>query len=104
MPSGTTKRKRGADTTPDEPAEAVTPATVAEETPTVSGSRKRRSTQPPDRPKRRPQALPVLVVDETVLLPHMSIPFPIEDEEAALVIDRASRMPNRQILVLTERP
>ena len=79
-------------------------APVAEETPAVSGTRKRRSTQRPDRPKRRPQALPVLVVDETVLLPHMSIPFPIEDEEAALVIDRASRMPNRQILVLTERP
>ena len=48
-------------------------------------------------------SLPVLVVDETVLLPHMSIPYPIEDEEAALVIEEASRIPLRQVLVLTER-
>ena len=54
-------------------------------------------------PRRRPIALPVLVVDETVLLPHMSIPYPIEDDESALVIDRSLRMPLRQVLVLTER-
>jgi ATP-dependent Lon protease len=54
-------------------------------------------------PRRRPTVLPVLVVDETVLLPHMSIPYPIEDDEAAMVIDRSLRMPLRQVLVLTER-
>ncbi len=54
-------------------------------------------------PGSRPIALPVLIVDETILLPHMSIPFPIEDDEAALVLDRASRLPLRQVLVLTER-
>src|SRR5688500_3971182 len=48
--------------------------------------------------------LPVLVVDETLLLPHMSIPFPIEDEEAARVVERASRGEHRHVLVLTERP
>jgi hypothetical protein len=48
--------------------------------------------------------LPVLVVDETLLLPHMSIPFPIEDEETARVVDRASRSELRHVLVLTERP
>ena len=48
--------------------------------------------------------LPVLVVDETLLLPHMSIPFPIEDEEAAKVVERASRGEHRHVLVLTERP
>ncbi|HEX5992239.1 MAG TPA: hypothetical protein VFY70_06685, partial [Thermomicrobiales bacterium] len=48
--------------------------------------------------------LPVLVVDETLLLPHMSIPFPIEDEEAAKVVERASRSEHRHVLVLTERP
>ncbi len=47
--------------------------------------------------------LPVLVVDETILLPHMSIPFAIEDEEASMVLDRAMRLPSRQVLVLTER-
>ncbi|HEV2109580.1 MAG TPA: endopeptidase La [Thermomicrobiales bacterium] len=54
--------------------------------------------------KARPIALPVLVVDETLLLPHMSIPYPIEDEESAMVIERASRMPSHLLLVLTERP
>jgi ATP-dependent Lon protease len=34
----------------------------------------------------------------------MSIPFPIEDEEAARVVDRASRGEHRHVLVLTERP
>jgi ATP-dependent Lon protease len=48
--------------------------------------------------------LPVLVVPETLLLPHMSIPYPIEDEESAMVLDRATRMEPRQVLVLTERP
>jgi ATP-dependent Lon protease len=67
-------------------------------------ARKRRTTKRTERPRPRPIMLPVLVVDETVLLPHMSIPFPIEDEEAAAVLDRAARMPGRQVLVLTERP
>jgi ATP-dependent Lon protease len=48
--------------------------------------------------------LPVLVVAETILLPHMSIPFPIEDEEAARVVERATRGESRHVLVLTERP
>src|SRR5215211_4831470 len=56
-----------------------------------------------DRPRRRRIALPVLVVDETLLLPHMSIPYPVEDEESAMVLDRAMRMTPRQVLVLTER-
>ena len=67
------------------------------------------------KPKRKPRgrsrtklgpeiSLPVLVVDETSLLPHMSIPFPIEDDESAMVIDRAMRTPSRLVLVLTERP
>ena len=57
-------------------------------------------------PSRKPPyvLLPVLVVDETLLLPHMSIPFPIEDEEAARVVERASRGEHRHVLVLTERP
>ncbi|MEJ7838022.1 MAG: endopeptidase La [Thermomicrobiales bacterium] len=57
------------------------------------------------RGSRKPKllALPVLITDETVLLPHMSIPYPIEDEETALAVDRAMRMNPRHILVLTER-
>jgi ATP-dependent Lon protease len=52
----------------------------------------------------RPVALPALVVDETLLMPHMSIPYPIEDDETAMVIERAMRMHPRQLLVITERP
>ena len=82
--------------------EVIEPVDSAQVPPTPV--RKRRAAARTDRPKKRPIALPVLVVDETVLLPHMSIPFPIDDDEAAQVIDRASRMPLRQVLVLTERP
>ncbi len=69
--------------------------------PRAKSKRVRDSAAKPTR--RRSTLLPVLVVDETILLPHMSIPYPIEDDEAAMVIDRSLRMPLRQVLVLTER-
>lgn len=47
--------------------------------------------------------LPVIVMDETVLLPHMSLPLPIEDEEAGGAITAATNA-DRQVLLLTERP
>ena len=56
------------------------------------------------RARRDELVLPTLVVDETILLPHMSIPFPIEDEEAHMVFDVASRMPHRLVLLISERP
>jgi ATP-dependent Lon protease len=60
-------------------------------------------------PRRKKQAkeslaLPVIITDETILLPHMSIPYPVEDDETARAIDRAMRMTPRYVLVLTERP
>ena len=50
-------------------AEAAAPAK-----PRATRSRKKSTTRKPPY-----VLLPVLVVDETILLPHMSIPFPIED-------------------------
>jgi ATP-dependent Lon protease len=69
---------------------------------TVKAPVKRTSTKG-KRNRKKPLALPVLVVDETFLMPHMSIPYPIEDDESAMVIDRAWRMNPRQVLVLLER-
>lgn len=67
--------------------------------PRTTRSRSRKTVRKP------PQVmLPVLVVAETILLPHMSIPFPIEDEESARVVERATRGESRHVLVLTERP
>ena len=100
MPFGAkTKKSEVQDAPPVAEAEVTTSTTDA-----PAPVRKRRAAPRTERPKKRPMALPVLVVDETVLLPHMSIPFPIDDDESAMVIDRASRMPLRQVLVLTERP
>lgn len=79
------------------------PVTPVEETPKPRSKSKRTRDGSTKTPRRRSTLLPVLVVDETVLLPHMSIPYPIEDDEAAMVIDRSLRMPLRQVLVLTER-
>jgi len=106
MPSGTNSKKTTTRANEQPPTDGAVP-TVADATPVAvapkRASEKRRERVRPERAKKRPVALPVLIVDETVLLPHMSIPFPIEDDEAAMVIERASRMPLRQVLVLTER-
>ncbi|CAN5554343.1 endopeptidase La [soil metagenome] len=91
-------RKKTAETH-ESPAVDETPGSGSE--PVAKPRRTRRKTERP--PRRRTVSLPVLVVDETVLLPHMSIPFPVEDEESALVLDRSMRTPLRQVLVLTER-
>ena len=64
---------------------------------------RKRATTKGKRRRARTMALPVLVVDETFLMPHMSIPYPLEDEESSMVIERALRMNPRQVLVLVER-
>ena len=95
---------------------ATTDAQSETATPTADGPPPAEVAKRPARPKAKPRAkatarpkpptllLPVLVVDETLLLPHMSIPFPVEDDESAMVLDRAARMSPRLVLVLTERP
>lgn len=89
-----------ADATRAEPLDASSPAaTMTPEATAARGKKRTRSS----RAKPRSVLLPVLVVDETILLPHMSIPFAIEDDEASMVLDRAMRLPSRQVLVLTER-
>lgn len=47
--------------------------------------------------------LPVIITEETILLPHMSIPFPLVDEDSALAVERTMRMKPRHVLLLTER-
>ncbi len=47
--------------------------------------------------------LPVIVMDETIVMPHMSLPLPIEDDETAAAI-AAAPAHGRQVLLLTERP
>jgi ATP-dependent Lon protease len=47
--------------------------------------------------------LPVIVMDETVLMPHMSLPLPIEDDETAAAI-AAAPSHGRLVLLLTEQP
>ena len=81
-------------------ASVETPASQPEKT-AVRRKRPSRARKPAPRPS---TLLPVLVVGETLLLPHMSIPFTIEDDEVAMVLDRAARMEPRLVLVLTERP
>ena len=49
------------------------------------------------------RTLPVIVMDETILMPHMSLPLPIEDDETAAAI-AAAPAHGRQVLLLTERP
>lgn len=94
------RRKRAASATPAGGDASPETTTDAIETPAPRRSRGGRG-------RRRTNdtflAMPVVVTDETILLPHMSIPFPIEDDETALAVDRAMRMDPRLVLVLTER-
>jgi ATP-dependent Lon protease len=83
---------------PEHTAVATAEPAVAPRKPRAPRKRSERRAKPAS------MLLPVLVVDETLLLPHMSIPFPVENEEAAMVIERAVRMSPRYVLVLTERP
>jgi ATP-dependent Lon protease len=81
-------------------AAAVDSAVEQAETREAKAPRKRTSSK---RSRKRTIALPVLVVEETLLMPHMSIPYAIEDDESAMVIERAMRMNPRQVLVLLEQ-
>ena len=79
------------------------PKAVAAE-PGADGERPAKKRAPRRKKPAKPSlALPVVITDETVLLPHMSIPYPVEDDETARAIDRAMRMNPRLVLVLTER-
>ena len=48
-------------------------------------------------------ALPVVVAGETLLMPHMTIPFPLDLEENAMAVDRAMRMETRRVLLVSAR-
>jgi ATP-dependent Lon protease len=100
------------DTHTPEPTPETDETTVRK--PRVRSTRRAASTGEPEEPvrKRSPRrkkadkptlALPVVITDETILLPHMSIPYPVEDDETARAIDRAMRMNPRLVLLLTER-
>src|SRR5215204_5354110 len=91
---------------PEEDAQGAPATRISQATAPAAKPRATRGGRTKKGASRKPPyvLLPVLVVDETLLLPHMSIPFPIEDEEAAKVVERASRGEHRHVLVLTERP
>jgi endopeptidase La len=95
-------------TTNDEPMPQEQPARKPRARKTA-GAEADESTTPRKRQRRKKAtkpatlALPVIITDETVLLPHMSIPYPIQDDETSLAIDRAMRMTPRLVLLLTER-
>src|SRR4051794_37339232 len=48
--------------------------------------------------------LPTLVVDDLTILPKLVGPYDVETEEAALVLDRASRSTKHLIFLVIERP
>ncbi len=60
-------------------------------------SRRKKSSDPDQ------MILPVIITEETLLLPHMSIPFPMADEDSRASVERAMRMVPRHVLLLTER-
>ena len=63
-------------------------------------------TQKRSRTEQRPNGLmlPTLIVDDMMVLPNLTIPFPVEDEEAAYVFERACRASKRLVFLVCERP
>ncbi|MCA9834555.1 MAG: endopeptidase La [Thermomicrobiales bacterium] len=57
----------------------------------------------PRKPRAQRVILPTIVVDEAFLLPHLTIPMPIMDEDVALAVDRSMHMDPRRIFILAER-
>ncbi|MDQ4045028.1 MAG: endopeptidase La, partial [Chloroflexota bacterium] len=55
------------------------------------------------RPEPNELALPVIVSAEALLMPHMTIPFPLDLDENALAVDRAMRMSPRRVLLVSAR-
>ncbi len=57
------------------------------------------------RERREPDqlALPVLVAPESLLMPHMTIPFSLDLDENAMAVDRAMRMDPRRVLIVSAR-
>src|SRR5215204_435681 len=91
---------------PEEDAQGAPATRISQATAPAAKPRATRGGRTKKGASRKPPyvLLPVLFVDETLLLPHISIPFPIEDEEAARVVERAFRGERRHVLVLAERP
>lgn len=55
---------------------------------------------------KRPVAmtLPTLIVEDMQVLPRLTVPFPVEDDETAYIIERASRGARRLVFLACERP
>lgn len=55
------------------------------------------------KPRNQRVILPTIVVDEAFLLPHLTIPMPIMDDDVAQAVDRAMHTDPRRIFILAER-
>ena len=66
--------------------------------------RRRRRGDTGEQPESDMMALPVVIATESLLMPHMTIPFPLDLDENALAVERAMRMNPRRVLVVSARP
>ena len=89
------------DSATDEAVEIGTPADQDASADTTDTE----TTQGSERDGREPDelALPVVVAAESLLMPHMTIPFPLDLDENALAVDRAMRMTPRRVLLVSAR-
>lgn len=82
-------------TTPDENHDL--PEDPKEEQPVATPPKRTR------KPRTQRILVPTIVVDEAFLLPHLTIPMPIMDEDVAQAVDMAMRSDPRRIFILAER-
>jgi ATP-dependent Lon protease len=99
--SAETERAEAEGGSPDDEAPAPRKRTRSrKKEPVAAEAEPAHDTAPPE-PERL--ILPVIITEETILLPHMSIPFPLVDDDSSLAVERSMRMNPRHVLLLTER-
>ncbi len=94
------RRTRATAESNDLPEGTTAPSTVSDVTATPDADATNESTDSSEMTRAiRAQSLPVLIIPQTVLLPRMSLPFPIDDSEEAQAIDYAMKR-SRLVLVV----
>lgn len=73
------------------------------ETPEVQAENIQEKPKRTRKPRNQRVLLPTIVVDEAFLLPHLTIPMPIMDDDVAQAVDKAMHSDPRRIFILAER-
>lgn len=79
------------------------PPRKTKSTPEADQPEVKRPTRRTGKSRKQEVVLPTIVVDEPFLLPHLSVPFPVMEDDIAAAVEKALQSEDRRILILVER-